>query len=166
MKLALLLASLAALLCLSATASAADHARAAYQDSSKINKYSRREMLARAPNLTPVRWNYPVPYQFSGNSFAAEHSYSTESVYNQPGYRPASSYSSYSAINTGGFGGRAYRYQTGYAPYYGGYADPYLYGGYYGGSTVIYAPRGGHFRGSFGSGSVRFSGGRMGRSSR
>jgi hypothetical protein len=160
MKLALLLSPLAALICLEATASAVDHARAAYQDLSKTNKYSRQAMLARAPNLTPVRWNYPIGYL--PPSYAPEHSYSTESVYNQPGYRPASTNAAYVATDVGGFGGRAYRYQTGYPPYYGGYVDPYFYGGYYGGSAVNCAPRGGQFRGSFGGGSVRFSGGRMG----
>lgn len=160
MKFTLLLPLLTGVLFSGLTAQAADHARAAYQDSSKINKYSRRAMLARAPNLTPVRWNYPVPY-VAPSVTMPEHAYSTVSVYDQPGYRPASTSSSYVALNSGGFGGRAYRYQTGYAPYYyGSYADPYLYGGYYGGSTVI-VNRGNFHRG-FGGGGVRFVGGRMG----
>lgn len=134
MKFTLLLPFLTGLLCSSLTAHAIDHAREAYQDASKINKYSRRDMLARAPNLTPVRWNYPVPY-VAPSVVMPEHAYSTESVYNQPGYRPASTYSSYVAIDSGGFGGRAYRSYQGYAPfYYGGY-DGY-YGGYYGGGSV------------------------------
>ena len=137
------------LACFCTAAHAIDFQRSAYQESSKINKYSRKYLLSIAPKLTEVRWNRPVPYRYvSAPAVMPEHSWSTESIYNQPGYRPASNYSAYVASDVGGFGGRAYRYNTG--SYYYPYVDSY-YGGYYPTSVVFVGSRGG-----YGCGSVNF----------
>ena len=164
MKLALLFPPLAGLACLCLAGCATNLQRSAYQDASKINKYSRRDMLARAPDLRAIPHYAPVPYRYASAPVAApEHSYSTESIYNEPGYRPASTYGgAYVASDVGGFGGRAYRYNTSYGYGYP-YADAY-YGGYYPGSAVIVSPRGGHYHGGYGRGGVSLrSGGVYGR---
>ena len=145
--------------CFSTAAHAIDLQRSAYQESSKINKYSRKYLLSIVPKLTEVRSNRPVPYRYAGAPVTMpEHSWSTESIYNQPGYRPASNYSAYVATDVGGFGGRAYRYNTG--SYYYPYVDSY-YSGYYPASTVFVGSRGVSYCGGYGRGSVIFRAGAM-----
>lgn len=155
MKAPLLPLALFSLACFGAAAHAIDIQRAAYQDSSKINKHSRKYLLSIAPKLVEARRNYPVPYRYAGAPITMpEHSWSTESVYNQPGYRPASTYSARVASDVGGFGGRAYRYSA--EPYYySSYVDPY-YGVGYPISTVFVGPRAVSYCGGYGRGSVAF----------